>query len=778
MDSVGNRPWRSYVAIGSIAAATLIYQVAITRILSVVLWYHFAFLSISLAMLGLGAPGVWFALRAPGKNALAWAMRAAAVAVPLSIAVIFRYGGDLDRGKGTVTDVGSMFPPGVLLIVSTILVTTIALGSAVCLLLMEARGREVGRVYGADLIGATVGALTVVPLMRILPTPALIVACGFLPILGDAVLGRGQRWVPAVMGAALVGLMIWGDPFVLRYAKDYKEDASKILHERWTPTAKLTIWNQPFQGNRVFGWGFGKEYDQNVTLKQYWLEQDGSAGTPITNLTGDPKDLPHLFWDVTAVGYELRPPKVVCVIGGGGGRDILTALAAGATSVDAVELNEGIIDALSGPFREFSGDVYNRPGVTPYASEGRAHLTRTDKRFDLLQISLIDSWAATAAGAFALSENHLYTREALQLYFNRLSPSGMFSISRWHGGRRYLEAARLALLARTALRAEGIADPDKHMIMIKGGWVSNLLVSKQPFTEAELARAREINATRGFTFDWPAAPAESKVARVLVEGPAFLERAGVDLYPPTDDKPFFFQNVGLFSKVDPKVAATLSPNENSVLLLRQLIVIIGVATLALFFAPFLFSKRRRGSPAFWRGSGFFACIGLGFMLVEAGWIQRFILFLGHPSYATTVVIAALLLGAGTGSFMASRVALDRVQRWAPLLGALLLVLNLLLEPILHGALGLPFAARVLIALVLLVPPGFLMGFAFPSGMVRFGDADKPWFWAVNGAAGVLASVASLGLAMMVGFAKVVMIGAALYIVAALLLRGTPEPASD
>jgi hypothetical protein len=411
--------------------------------------------------------------------------------------------------------------------------------------------------------------------------------------------------------------------------------------------------------------------------------------------------------------------------------------------------------------------------VHAHASEGRAYLTRTEHRFDLLQISLIDSWAATAAGAFALSENHLYTQEALRLYLDRLSEAGLLSISRWHGGRRYLEAARLGLLARSALEAAGISDPDAHMMMIKGGWVSNLLVSKQPFTDAERARAREIAARRGFTFDWPAKPNESAVARVLVEGTGYLERHGIDLSPPTDDRPFFFQNVGLFDRVDPAVAANLSPNEHSVLLLRRLIVIIGVATLALFFAPFLTARRRRGAAGFWRGSAYFASIGLGFMLVEAGWIQRFILFLGHPSYATTVVIAALLLGAGTGSFVAARVPLLRVQRWAPALAGLLLVLNLALGPLLHGALGLGFLPRVLLALVLLVPPGFLMGFAFPTGMARFGDADKPWFWAVNGATGVLASVGSLGLAMMIGFSKVVLIGAVLYLAAALLLRGRP-----
>jgi hypothetical protein len=759
---------RGYFAIACLACATILYQVAATRVLSVVLWYHFAFLSVSLAMLGLGAPGVWFALRRPGPHALTRALRAASVAVPLSIVLIFGLGGDLARGEGTVEGIGSMFPPGVLLIIASILVATLSLGSAVCLLLLSAEGRSFGRMYGADLIGATVGALLVVPLMLLVPTPLLVAGCGFLPLAASLALGRGRALVTLGLAAALLAALVWNRPFELRYAKSYVEGQSSILYEKWTPTARLTIWNQPSYGSRAWGWGFGEGY-QPTRLRQYWLEQDGSAGTPITELTGSPRDLPHLFHDVTAFGYELRPPGAVCVIGAGGGRDVLTALAAGARSVDAVELNGGIVDALSGPFREFSGNVYHLPGVNAVVSEGRSFLTRTPARYDLLQISLIDSWAATSAGAFALSENHLYTREAFRLYLDRLAPDGVLSISRWSGGTRYLEAVRLVLLARAALVDAGMAEADRHLMVVRSGWVTNVLVSRRPFDDAELARAKNIARDRRFVLQWPAAGGTSPVARALTEGPGFLTNRGVELSAPTDNRPFFFQNVRMFGKVDPKLAATASTNEHAVLLLRWLTLLIAGVTLGLFFAPFLLARWRR-QPGFWRGSSYFAAIGLGFMLVEAGWIQRFILFLGHPSYATTVVIAALLLGAGSGSVAAARVALDRAVKWAWLPPLVLFGLNALLGPLLEAALGWHVAARVLVAVALLVPPGFLMGFAFPAGMLRFGDENKPWFWAVNGATSVLASVGSLGLAMTVGFERVVLAGVLCYLAAAVLLR--------
>lgn len=777
----------SYAAIALVSAAVLLFEVAITRVLSVVLWYHFAFLAISLAMLGLGLPGVWFTVRRPGRAALPVSLLASGVIVPLSLVVLFRAGETVTKAQTALPDLGVLAQGGMLIVLACVLFPFLALGSAVCLLLMRAEGKLVGRMYAADLLGATVGALLIVPLMHAVPTPLIIAGAGLLPLIAALLVATEDarpavvRGVAGAIGLAIIGAMISGAPFRLRASKSYVEPEN-LLYVKWTPTARITIFPDIFylkDKQYGFGWGMGSKY-QPVPIEQLWIEQDSSAGTPITKLESTPAALHHLLFDVTSAGYQLRPAKRACVIGGGGGRDILTALRAGATDVDAVELNEHTVAAVSGPFKGFSGDPYHLPGVHAHVSEGRSFLTHSRGDYDLIQISLIDSWAATAAGAFALSENYLYTVEALRLYWRRTSKDGIVSISRWMWGDRQLEGGRLANLAMEALRLEGVADPAKHIAVVQAWSVGNFLLSKVPFGDAEIAKLDAICEERGFRRHWPKAsdtPGDSIVANVMSEGSAAYSKRGVDLSPSTDDRPFFFQTIALFGDVDRAFLATLSNNEHSVAMLRTLLSIISVLTIALFFLPFLFkgsiSSAGSFTPGFWLGSGYFSCIGVAFMLVEMPWMQRFVLYLGHPSYATTVVLAALLLGAGAGSFAAARFDQAVIRRYGLALPVLLLLLNFALAPVFDATLGLGFGLRVAISVVLLAPAGFVMGFPFATGMTAFGDAHKPWFWAMNGSASVLASVCSLAVSMLAGFSRAALFGIAFYALAyVLFLRQT------
>lgn len=762
------------VAIALVSCTVLIYEIAITRILSVVLWYHFAFLSVSLAMLALGAPGIWFSLRPARPRALRIALQVSAILVPLSIVAIFKLGALLPAGEDRSPLLGAQPDAGwrVLLVLVSVLPPLLALGTAVCLLLMSVTGRAIGRMYGADLLGATAGALLVIPLMNVVPTPVLLAGSALLPLAALAVLFPSRRRAAGLIATALAASIAWGAPYTLRYNKLY-EETGPLLYEKWTPTARLTVFDTVFwkkDPKEAFNWGLGTRFSPHA-VEQLWIEQDGSAGTPVTRLGGGPESLEHLLFDVTSVGYQLRVPRTVCIIGAGGGRDILTAREAGAQEIDAIEINPQIVDLVSGRFREFSGDVYHLPHVNAVVSEGRSFLTRTDKKYDLIQISLIDTWAATAAGAFALSENYLYTEEALRLYWNRLSDDGVVSISRWMMGRRQLEGLRLALLARFALEREGVADPLSHLAVVQAGRVGTLLVSRRPFDAERLSRLDEVVASRGLVRHWPQGaetPAESRLAQVLVSGWESMREQGFDLTPPTDDRPFFFQTVGLFGDVNRDALASLSANDQSVVTLRRLLVGMAVLALAAFSAPLVLARALPRRAGIWRGTAYFAAIGLAFMFVEAPWIQRFILYLGHPSYATAVVLGTLLLGAGLGAMTAARARLAG-RGWAFLLPLAVLAAELLLGPVFRASLGWGFPARVATSVLLLALPGYLMGFAFPVGMIRFGDAGKPWFWAINGVASVLASVCSLALAILAGFHDVALAGVVLYAAAAVLL---------
>ncbi len=752
---------RAHVAIALASCAVLLFEVLVTRVLSVVLWYHFVFLSVSLAMLGLGAPGVWFAMRPPGPRTLPRALIAAGVLMPLSVFAIL--------------NVGPFFREATVFWVLALLAPALALGAAVCALLLSAKGKAIGWMYGADLLGATLGAALVFPLLYGLPTPHVVAAVGLLPLFAAALVDPASRKVVAAVSAALVGTIAWGAPYKLRWTKSYVEAVAPV-YERWTPTARLAIFPSTFvlrDDGKAFGWGMGSKWTPEP-IEQLWLEQDGSAGTPITKWDGT-APLPHLMFDVTSAAYQLRRPERVAIVGAGGGRDVLTALKAGATYVDAVELNPFTIDAVSKPFGAFSGDPYHRPGVRAVASEGRSFLVSSPSRYDVLQISLIDTWAATSAGAYTLSENSLYTLEAFRLYLRRLSDDGILTVSRWAAGARQLEISRLALLAKAALAREGVVDANRHLVLLQAGDVGNLLVFRRPLDGARLAAVDAIAEERGFVRHWPLRPgtkASSMVQMALIHGDAPFKKSGFDLSPPTDDRPFFFQTVDIRNMPEKKLLAAASANEHAVIQLRRLLVVVAVVTLALFFVPFFARGRFAQAPGFAAGTAYFVAIGLGFMFVELPLIQRFTHHLGHPSRATAVVLGTMLLGAGVGSIVAARLGPERARKLAIGLPAAVALLAVFVAQIVARTLGLELEGRVGVAVATVAPVAVAMGFAFPVGMVHFGEANRAWFWAVNGAVSVLASVSTLALSMAFGFSRVLWVGVGCYAVAAILVART------
>jgi hypothetical protein len=756
---------RKHAAIALVAASVIVLQITLTRLLSVLLWYHWAFFSISMAMLGLGAPGVWLALKPP-KNAqrlLELVLLCASLLTPVGIALIIK--GSTFFGDNAIIFVLVCLLPGVL-----------SLGTAVCLLLMDSRGTTIGRRYAYDLLGACVGALLVVPLMSIIATPHLAAATGLLPLVAILALKPRLEWTSVALAMALLAVIIHGRAFEVKHTKTYEEVAvMKPLYERWTPTARIAVFDKFMPTGQVgFVWGGGESSDKERTFpRQYWLEQDGSAGTPITNFTGDFSKLDYLLDDVTSVAYQVRNPKRVAIVGAGGGRDILTAKLAGAEDIDAIELNAGIVATVREVFGKFSGGVYDLDGVHAIVGEGRSVLTRSEGGYDVIQISMIDSWAATAAGAYSLSENNLYTVGAYRLYFSKLSKDGIVATSRWLPNTGFgFELLRLLTLVGAALNEEGIDDATQHILLVMSGPVGTVLMSRSPFDDDTLAMTQKIVDERGFRMHILGGNNDF-LTDLVRDRLTSLPALPVSLAPPTDDKPFFFQPFSPFSSVDTAVELKLGFNGAAVTTLRKLMFTMCVLTFVLFFAPFVLARWMKRQPGFWRGSGFFACIGLSFMFVEIAWLQRFVLYLGHPSLATTVALGCMLLGAGLGSMASERLGVEKWQRFGWVTAVVIAGLSALLSPAFGATLGWTFPMRLALSVVLITPPAFAMGFFFPLGMVRFGDDSKAWFWAINGAAGVLASVLSLALSMELGFSTVAFMGAGLYVVAWILALGEP-----
>lgn len=783
-----------------VSLAVLVLEIGLTRILSVTVWYHFSFAAVSLALLGMSAGAIvvyvrrarWLPEGRPAGGPLAVAAALFALATAAAITLYLQF-----DPRGDVVDGVTLFR----LLPALLFVVPFTLGGVVVSLVLTAWPRDVGRLYFWDLVGAGLGGVLVVLALDVVSGPTLalwlsfVAAAAALLFARDGAGRRARTLVVAslvVTGLAAATNTAWSW-LRIRYTKSYDEGAMVLVHEEWGPTARLTVFDKHWsREGGVYGWGLSETWS-GPTIPELWVEQDASAGTPITGYQGDPAALRHLGYDVTSVVYYLREAPDVAVIGLGGGRDALTALHFGARHVTGIEINPDMVDLVRERFADFAGHLYEDPRVTVAVADGRSFLAHTDRRFDLIQVSLIDSWAASAAGAYVLAENSLYTVEAFETYWDRLADDGILSISRWVMSQRPPELLRLASLALATMRAHDIRDPGRHLAVVSyRNKVGSLLFKRTPFTPAELSRLAEVSGRMGFDLAYlPGAPDNWPAFEELLAAYGDLESywasATADIAPPTDDRPFFFLMLRLADVFDDTrpYELGLPYNATAVRTLGGLFVVVAGLVLLLVLAPLQWFAKHglAGAPHRGRFLLWFACIGLGFILIEIPLFQHFILFLGHPTYALSVVLSTLLVASGLGSLLTDRVPPERAlarARWA--LGAVT-VLGLVtafgLDEVLAAALGLPLAARISLSVVLLVPLGLVMGMPFPLGIKTItaegAEPLVPWVWGVNGATSVLSTVLAFVLALLYGYTLSLLAGVACYAVAtALVLAWRPR----
>jgi spermidine synthase len=586
---------------------------------------------------------------------------------------------------------------------------------------------------------------------------------------------------------ALVSLNAATEAIRVRFAKGRVEFQN--LFEGWNSFSRVVV--QPRRGgNHIYAWGLSPLY-KGPPGEQLALDIDSLAGTPLAKFDGDltAPQLEHLSHDVTALAYVLRPGRRTLVIGAGGGRDVLTAMKFGSREVTAVELNPIIADVVNDHFGDFTGRLYERPEVRLVVGEGRHFVRGTDKKFGLVQLSLVDTWASTAAGAFSLSENTLYTTEAFVDYLRRLEPDGVLTVSRWLMTPPR-ETLRVVSLAREALHRLGVEDVSRHMLaagtpaLRRGHRFASVVIGKQPFTEAEVAAAREFVERLGFKVLYlPGEPADPVFSELITTArpEGFFRRYPYDVRPSTDDHPFFFNTV------KPKDFFKLAGPEGGrmgVHLLARLALVVSVLVVLFILGP-LYLRRRSALAAVqpaarWSTLLYFGALGAGFMLVEISLISKLILFLGHPTYALTVVLCSMLIFAGLGSYWSGRhVGSTHASLWGVLACVLAAIAGLglaveLLFPRLLGGASLPVCLVVIVAT--LMPAGFLMGMPFPLAL-RLLDRTGPqwaqlipWVWGINGATSVLGSVLAISVAINLGFRVTLLVGLAVYVAALITSR--------
>jgi SAM-dependent methyltransferase len=568
-----------------------------------------------------------------------------------------------------------------------------------------------------------------------------------------------------------------GQPLV-RLAFVKEAFAGTSLYEKWNSFSRVAVFGKADTPSAPFGWGMSSTFQPSKLVPQLAMNIDGSAATVVTRFHGDPDEVDFLKYDVVNLAHHLRPQARVLAVGVGGGRDVLSALAFHQREVVGVEINDDILALLQGPFGDFAGHLERVPSVRLVNDEARSYIARTDEKFDIIQVSLIDTWAATAAGAFTFTESALYTVEAWKLFLRRLAPGGVLTFSRWYYGLVPAEMYRMVSLAAEALRQSGIEDPRAHILV--GGQVgatngvATILLSPQPFSDADVRRFHEV--VGALQFETLLTPTEAvddtvaglvdpaKVADVLATSP-------LDLAAPTDDRPFFFHTLRWRSliRTDLYDQGVTAFNMKAVFILGALLAVtVGLTVLCILVPLGLTSRRqdlRGAAPLF----VFFAAIGVGFMLIEISQMQRLSVFLGHPTYGLTAALFSLLLASGVGSYSTGwgRGRIGGVPRLLLLLGMLALF-GALTPLLVQGLSSAVTPVRIGAAVAMLAPLGFFMGMAFPLGMEVATSRSAtltPWLWGINGATSVCASVLALAVALTWGISAAFWGGFACYAVA-------------
>ena len=787
-----------YTALFLVCASTLMYEVVLTRMLSVLCWYYLAFVSISMAMFGMTAGALLVQLR-PGwfkpsdiSNRLAQATFALALSMPITLLLMLAIPLDISFALETVFSF--------VLVSAVVAVPFFFSGIVVCLSLTRT-ALPIGRVYSADLCGAAAGCLGSILLLTLIDAPSGVFVISALLFLGAACYatyaGDGPRRRKSYVFAGAMLIIAGLNASTLHgiqpiWSKGAIDRRMQLAAEVWNPISKVRAWRPATQPPLMWG---PSPLTPKVSIEAIGLDIDNDAGTPMMHFQGDLKPFGFLRYDVTSIGAQLRAGGSAAIIGVGGGRDVLNCALNGFRRIVGIEVNSAIVNLDTRRFGGFSG--FNRiPNFELHNDEGRSFLTRSNEKFDLIQASLVDTWAATSAGALSLSENSLYTVDAWQIFFDHLNPGGLITFSRWSIDFATSQTYRLFSLAWAALLKEGVKDPSRHIALVDSGGVATILVSNQPLSEQDIQKIRTIADQMQFKLwflpgEATAIPELRTIssARTLGDLARLRETSDIDYSPVFDSSPYFFNAVRV--RKLPRVLTAAGAQSGS---LRATIFVFAFMLAAMILValtivlPLKRWSQQRGTNALsppregpgttvWvEGIAYFVSIGLGFMLVEMGMMQQLSVFLGHPIYSLAVVLAGLILSTGVGSLVSDRLRLTSdVTRRAPAVAVtLILVLySATVVPVIHHFVAGTLWERALLSELLVAPCGFLMGFCFPVGLrwmtLLKQEANLPWMWALNGAAATLGSFVAIIISMETSITACVLTGAACYLLAALVL---------
>ena len=791
-----------YAGIFLLSLATLLLELSLTRVLSVALWYHFGFLVISTALLGFGVSGVALALWRGLREGVALDRALAALASLFGLTAVLCFWLmqriPFDPFSLLADRRQLLFMPLYYLAVSAPFFCS---GLALALLLTRG-ARHAGRLYAFDLVGAGAGCAAVALSMPAFGGSGSVVVAAALGLLAAAVFGlrRARRLatVAAALCVAFSAAAFYAERLLpINVTPNKSQGQQQPVYTAWNTFSRIDVYERPPNAET------GQPGARRIIFDA------GTAATGLDDLRPGVRDYLSRRADdagyTSGVAYVGKPQPKVLIIGSGAGQQVLDALHFGARDITAVEINPIVNDLVGRRMSDYWGDLFRQPEVRLVTEEGRSYVRRSSERYDAIISVHTISNAAVASGALSLAENYVLTREAFEDYIDHLAPDGVLFFTRPEA-----QIARLFATAREVFTARGVSDPSWHLYAYRSpptqfegqsrlSFAAGFLLKKSQFTPEELRKLEALLAARRpggtapppETLYSPLAPRAS-IYQELVTAPDLLAvyaSNASQLEPATDDRPFFNQHArwsslgfatfrDLFTQQKQGRLALEDRPVAEVTLLVLLAQSVAVAA-ALILLPL--ARSSRGAP---RTHGrrrfllYFACLGLGFIMVEIALMQRYTLFLGQPVYTFAVVLAGLLVFTGAGAALSERLGRSarHTLRAALPLVVLTLGLTALITPALFSAaLGWSLTWRLTLSVVTLAPLGVMLGVPFPAGLRLVSEEAPslvPLAWGVNGFFTVIGTVGALMLGMAFGFRVVLACAALCYLVSLAAVKGS------
>jgi spermidine synthase len=787
--------WQLYLGILLISLATLALEILQVRIFSVMLWHHLAYMVITVTLLGFSAAGAYVAIKGSGtpeqaRNKAAWSALLSAVTTIIGFSVVTRVPLDTYMADSGL-QLGFIF-----LYYAFLIVPYFFMGLTITLILTRFT-EIVHKLYFWNLLGSALGCVVFLILLMNLGGEASIFASAALAAVAAVPLftKNSLRGVAVGLTVLLLAAVPFGKDLIQVMPAPSKalgqfyagvEDL-KVESSVWDPIARIDVVSAPSFSKMM-------RYHEAEVKKIFTI--DGDAFTFFYGSFGKPwPEVDLIGKTLYASAYFFKDKPKVAIIGLGGGTDIVTALHFQSPDVTAVEINQAMIDAAVTSYSEYPMSPYKDPAVTVHHAEGRAFLRRANDKYDIIQMSGVDTWSALATGAYVLSENYLYTREAFEEYYDHLKPNGIMSMIRWIFDPPR-EMLRLATTQATILKDRGFDKPWNHIVVLKQGLLASCLTKMTPFTKGEITKLRATLRDKPeleilYAPGYPGNNAFYRYFEAMKQNKdqLFVQAYPYKLDPVSDDRPFFFEFYkwrDTFSTQFGSGGYLIAARPVGYIILMLSLVQAFVLGCVFILLP-LWRFKRDGLST--QGTGrmiiYFAALGLGFMFVEVALMQKFVLFLGHPTFSITVTLFSILIFSGVGSMIAGRLKMEprRLILLATIgVSSMVLIYGVFLTPLFNSLLGLTFIGRVLTSILLIAPLGIMMGMPFPTGLSfveRGARSFVPWAFGINGVASVAGSVLCIILALLAGFTTVLATAIVIYLIGGFVMsRLTLAPTGE